>query len=761
MKMRFRVVHKAASYLLITTSMSALLWSGHWSGPMIMLMAAAVLTSWFWKPEKSGETLVTIWNATTLLMLGKVAFEIIGGSSVLLNAMDFILFLGINKLFNRIKNQDYQQLYVVSLLQMIAATTVNTDPTFGLLFFVYVIAITWTLILFHLRREMQDNLLLQYGKSLEAEPVAAERMLNSKRLVGGRFLLSTSLLATVVFLIAATFFFLFPRVGFRFFQQSRAGQTIAGFNDTVELGHFGLIKDNPTVVMRVEFPVQESRSRLPFYWRGISFDVYDGVSWSKSQKKTKIRLRKSFDGRSFVPSYKVSNEQETSDNAVVQKIYLDPMAQRVVFGLDRMLSVDLPTQSGLRPLRSERTLQRDRVGDIFYEQLGEVAFQYTVRSTAQVLSEDSAQTTVADSRRYFSQQSKDVSLSATDRNYIQLPNHLSDRVQALSMQLIQPEQTVLEAAQNVESFLKKNLQYTLNLERDETLAPLDDFLFKQRRGHCEYFATAMAVLLRASGVATRLVNGFHGGKWNRFGNYVAVSHGDAHSWVEVATIHKDCKGEVCKQSLVWVRFDPTPAARGRAASAGVFDLLRAYADAFRMRWYKHVIEYDVEQQAGALSRLRDFWNDVRSSEPLMKKVSENERSQLFGLLVGAVLAFIIALLTLSRRMRRPLVNDSKQKETALILELLQDLLAIHELQGVGRRSEETIREYVDRLQPGLTPGPALTMDIIKAHERIRYGNSRPNFEHLKQLKARLAEAKASLESKPKHEHLPQESKTLK
>ena len=131
------------------------------------------------------------------------------------------------------------------------------------------------------------------------------------------------------------------------------------------------------------------------------------------------------------------------------------MAQRVVFGLDRMLSVDLPTQSGLRPLRSERTLQRDRVGDIFYEQLGEVAFQYTVRSTAQILSEDSVQTTVADSRRYFSQQSNDVSLSATDRNYLQLPNHLSDRVQALSMQLIQPEQTVLEAAQNVESFLKK------------------------------------------------------------------------------------------------------------------------------------------------------------------------------------------------------------------------------------------------------------------------------------------------------------------
>ena len=157
---------------------------------------------------------------------------------------------------------------------------------------------------------------------------------------------------------------------------------------------------------------------------------------------------------------------------------------------------------------------------------------------------------MSESRRYFAQRPTDGTLPAVHRNYIQLPNNLSNRVQALSKQLIKPEQTVLEAAQRVESFLKRNLQYTLSLERDETLSPLDDFLFQQRRGHCEYFATAMAVLLRASGVATRLVNGFHGGKWNQFGNYVAVSHGDAHSWVEVATIREECKLEDCEQKLV-------------------------------------------------------------------------------------------------------------------------------------------------------------------------------------------------------------------
>ena len=112
-------------------------------------------------------------------------------------------------------------------------------------------------------------------------------------------------------------------------------------------------------------------------------------------------------------------------------------------------------------------------------------------------------------------------------------------------------------------------------------------------------------------------------------------------------------------------------------------------------------------------------------------------------------------------MRRARVNDPKHEETALILELLDDLFAIHELQGVSRRSEETIREYSDRLQPELTPGPALTMDIVKAHERIRYGNSQPDVKHLKHLKASLAEVQASLEASAKRGVLPKESKTRK
>ncbi|MEZ4467087.1 MAG: DUF3488 domain-containing protein [bacterium] len=83
---------------------------------------------------------------------------------------------------------------------------------------------------------------------------------------------------------AAAVFFLFPRVGFgSFFSHRRAGITMAGFTDQVELGNFGLIKDNPTVVIRVEFPRPTDRAALAPYWRALAFDHYDGRRWTKSR----------------------------------------------------------------------------------------------------------------------------------------------------------------------------------------------------------------------------------------------------------------------------------------------------------------------------------------------------------------------------------------------------------------------------------------------------------------------------------------------
>ena len=82
----------------------------------------------------------------------------------------------------------------------------------------------------------------------------------------------------------------------------------------------------------------------------------------------------------------------------------------------------------------------------------------------------------------------------------------------------------------------------------EPADPLADFLFERRKGHCEYFASAMAVMLRTLGIPSRLVTGFQGGAYNPVSGWSVVRASDAHSWVEAWI---DGRG--------WITFDPTPA----------------------------------------------------------------------------------------------------------------------------------------------------------------------------------------------------------
>jgi hypothetical protein len=117
---------------------------------------------------------------------------------------------------------------------------------------------------------------------------------------------------------------------------------------------------------------------------------------------------------------------------------------------------------------------------------------------------------------------------------------------------------------------------------------LADFLFNVREGHCEYFATAMAIMLRTQGIATRVVNGFHGGEYNDAAGLTVVRQRHAHAWVEVYFPGKD----------VWVTFDPTPAAGqpGNRAPGGVAATLGKYVEALEALWIQYFVAFDDQEQ---------------------------------------------------------------------------------------------------------------------------------------------------------------------
>jgi hypothetical protein len=244
-------------------------------------------------------------------------------------------------------------------------------------------------------------------------------------------------------------------------------------------------------------------------------------------------------------------------------------------------------------------------------------------------------------------------LSELDRaRYLTLPDDVSERVVDLARRWTAGASTDAEKAKRIETHLRREYRYDLESPSGAAKNPLEDFLFKSKRGHCEFYSTAMAVLLRTQGVPTRNVTGFIGGTYNRFGRYYAVRQGDAHSWVEVNL-----------QGRGWTRFDPTPPsdAAPRGDITGILAFMRDLVEATAQRWNRNVVGYDLKQQVGLFHSVRSRYSSLRASSKLLDSLSSPRRALLFGL--GLLLAGVgIYYLRKNRKAKGQKAPEPAQKE---------------------------------------------------------------------------------------------------
>jgi transglutaminase-like putative cysteine protease len=231
----------------------------------------------------------------------------------------------------------------------------------------------------------------------------------------------------------------------------------------------------------------------------------------------------------------------------MQRVYLEPLDTPVLFGAPQPIAFEVagPRAAGRAPIELEQrpsgeVLAVERHVDPLSGRTWSIerknGLRYTVWSEEPRLDRDAL---LRDS---------DEPVSSPElARYLALPSDLPPRVAELARTITHGQRGAYAKAIAVAHHLQTQYRYTLDLRHDERLEPIDEFLFVTRSGHCEYFASSMAILLRSLGVPTRSVNGFYGGEWNQYGRYVAIRQGDAHSWVEV---YVDGAG--------WITFDPTP-----------------------------------------------------------------------------------------------------------------------------------------------------------------------------------------------------------
>jgi protein-glutamine gamma-glutamyltransferase len=220
-------------------------------------------------------------------------------------------------------------------------------------------------------------------------------------------------------------------------------------------------------------------------------------------------------------------------------------------------------------------------------------------------------------------------------------------VAALAREIVGNQTDTETQARRIEQYMATHFRYYMRPEQIGRTLSVDDFLLKDRRGHCEYFAAGMAALMTALGKPARVVGGFYGGRLNPLTGYFVMRLEDAHAWVEVWTGDR------------WQTFDPTPATMrpGNTQDGLLRTYLSAINDSINFFWDRYVLTYGLGDQVAVaielLTRLRSAIGRAHVSLSMIR----NRLTFAGAMNVVAVIGAIAALVILIRRRRRPLFDD--------------------------------------------------------------------------------------------------------
>jgi transglutaminase-like putative cysteine protease len=732
---RFRLVHKLTSYLLAGTALATLATSETASWLSLVLLLAAATVSWFVEPDTRLGTLfdraVPVLNVATVALFALAVLQVARSfpDIDLSPFLDFVLFLLGYKLCQRRGNRDYLQIYILSFLIMLAAAWQATSAVFIVGFFLYVLLATWTLILFHLRREIEENYLVRHTGDASGARVTVTRVLNSRRVVGGPFFLATGLAAVLVFGGAALVFVSIPRVGLGYILGGVRRQTgVAGFSDEVKLGMHGVLSlDNQTVVLRAQVPqiaaLRSDEARdgeiASLYWRGTVYDTYENGEWVRSRdERTRTRLAlyhsPSDDGRTYVLASPQApgpppGRKAAIAGAIEQDIEVVALVHAVAFALDQPLAVEMPPPpAGAYTAVDVEARWSGELGLRMYR-----VSPFNAADRRAAMPEFSGARYRAYSRTLAPRPGAGVPESQLAPGalapYLRAARSLSPRVRELALRLTRNKPATADKIDAVVKWLQATHKYTTDLKRDPSVPdPLEDFLFHQSAGHCEYFASAAAMLLRLGGVPTRYVNGFLGGEWNSLRQSLTVRDNRAHSWVEAYL-----------GSTGWARVDATPAA-SRAVHMTRF---RQILDAVEMFWNRWVIEYSASQQlflARQLSRELGWMQPRFSPRGTHHRLSKAQVLTVTALSVALAIGFALRKLprrrTIANRLRRGRHGEPP------IFRVYQKTLDRLAARGFGRRPEETPHEYLARVRKqGVAAAESLAR-LTDCYAEARYGD---------------------------------------
>jgi transglutaminase-like putative cysteine protease len=497
-----------------------------------------------------------------------------------------------------------------------------------------------------------------------------------------------------ILLLTGGMFFLLPRTAQAAFQHLVPQRYhVPGFSNEMTLGQIGEIRQHSRAVMRARFEGSGSPGDLK--WRGVALAHFDGQRWSNPPEAGEL-LR----AREGLLQLAEDVQRRRTGRRINYEVQLGAIASDALFlvGTPEFLRINLPAV-----IRTSTGSYRLPFGAS--EELRYGAYSFL------------------EGEGLRTDKSAGQKPPGTGPDYLQLPA-LDPRIPALARQIAAGQVSAEGRVQAVEQYLRSHYAYTTKLLSRQGADPLASFLFERRQGHCEYFASAMVVMLRALGIPSRVATGFQTGVFNPISGWYVVRASDAHSWVEAWIPRRG-----------WTTFEPTPQ-QTRPSRPSLWARLGFYLDAAETFWDEWVLNYDLDRQLTLASsmessgrRLSTHWLDhVRTTLREWKSAATawfRAHGVAAGLLLLAALALGLAgprawVWWKARRRVRQVRRGAGQPSDATLL--YARLLGLLKRRGFEKPAWLTPAEFARQL-----PASALAVRVEEftlAYNHLRFGGCR-------------------------------------
>ncbi len=708
-----------ALYLLVLTGFATLASTGGLDLPATVLTGVALAVRGYLLAKRRQVVISEGW--TTPLTIAYFVFfaadYFVFSRNFLPATVHLALFGVVIRSYSLRKERDYITLAILSFLMVLASAVLTVDSTFLIAFSAFILMAVATFILMEMRNA---------GRAASVHARHSSDPQEHRRLAFSLVRFSPALLAMI--LVAATaIFFLIPRLSAGYFSGYTYGTDYSsGFSDHVRLGKIGEIQQSNAVVMHIQID-GDSIGRYDLHWRGVALSNFDGRTWSNSRDQ--FLLTRTPSGFAIPRSGEAfSGHNLTSPDLEVIHSYLSRLNREQIIHYHVLMepigtSVFFLAPWGRNVNGDYRMVGSDSNGAVYNF------------DTQHAISGYEADSDIATARPEELRSAGQEYPAQIANVYLRVPP-LDPRIAELAARITASSNSNFDKADAIDNYLRTHFGYTLRLPQNEVQDPLANFLFVRKQGHCEYFASSMAVMLRTLGVPSRVVNGFRTDEFNDLtGNYV-VRAKDAHSWVEAYF-----------PGYGWQTFDPTPASNGGGSQG--WGRIGLYADAVASFWRDWVVAYDSQHQyvlgQTAVNSTRNVWESVRSwasdrYQSMLRwarqKQDRIEHSPIRWAVVGGVVALVLVIVANVGRILRALhelwlrAHPEKSPEQAAAM-WYHRMVRTLARRGVPKPPAQTPQEFVRKIKNERLREPVER--FTSTYESARFGNSVKDVQRLPEL----------------------------